>query len=513
MKQIRSIIQARLRMPHASIRQIAAICRCSRPAVTQYLQLFTHHPVDGDELAAMTDTQLAAHIGISTPSMQETEDNARLAAWLDRHVDRLTSPLMTRRLLHEEYTREVPAALKYSQFCFVLQQRLRDPDASGMFEHKAGDKIYLDFTGRKHSWTDGQGLTHTDEVFVAVCGASARFFALPVANQRQESFAAATQAAFEHFGGVPRAVVPDCLKSAVLHHDGYEPVHNPLFQRLLEHYGVVSIPARPHHPKDKASVESTVNIVYRRIMARLAGKTFADRSAMLEAWARAVQAANAEPFQKLPGNRLSRFDTIERPALRPLPEAPFSLVSVLHQTVQSTLAVHVPEDKTAYSVPTALQGKQVEILVQPSTIEVWHDHRCHATHQRSPGAGKVINTEHLSLAQGWYLKRNPDEQVRALSASGVHVGKWASHVLETAEHEDIAWRVLDGLQSLARKFPDRIDLVCRLGIRQEDWSLKGLKAIIKAGDDATLRAAEASGAELPFHENIRGAAYYSQGAR
>jgi hypothetical protein len=59
-------------------------------------------------------------------------------------------------------------------------------------------------------------------------------------------------------------------------------VRNPLFQRLLDHYGVISIPARPHHPKDKPLVEGAVNGVYRQIMARLAGQVFADRATMLK---------------------------------------------------------------------------------------------------------------------------------------------------------------------------------------------------------------------------------------
>jgi transposase len=513
MKHIRTICQTRLLMPEASIRYIAHVSRCSRPAARQYLELFKSHPITAAELESLNDQQLAQHLGIEARSIQETSENQRLGQWLDTNQQRLHEKHMTRRLLHEYYQAEAPNGLSYSQFCLVLQRRMREPEACGMFDHKAGDKLYIDFTGKKFDWQEENGPAHTEEVYLAVLGASSCFFALPVPNQKKETFAAATSEAFGYFGGVPHAVVPDCLKSAVLSHDGYEPVLNPLFQRLLDHYGVVSIPARPHHPKDKPVAETTVKIVYTRMLARLNGQSFSSRTAMLKAWMAELHNVNAAPFQKLPGSRMSRFEQIDKPALRPLPGHPFSLTDVLTQTVKTTLAVYVPADETAYSVPGALQGKTVEIVVTPSEIKVWHGNECHATHQRCPGSGKVINTEHLPTAQHWYATRNPGELIRAFQSQGHHLGRWASHILDTAEHEDIAWRVLDGLRGLVRKHPKRIDVACRLALPREAFTLKALRAILASGEDLTVTEQEALTAELPFHENIRGAAYFETEAR
>jgi hypothetical protein len=173
----------------------------------------------------------------------------------------------------------------------------------------------------------------------------------------------------------------------------------------------------------------------------------------------------------------------------------------------------VGEDKTSYSVPHSLKGKEVEVLVNPNSIEIWHGHQRYATHPRSPQAGKVINTEHLGIAQAWYAKRNPEESVRGLQSHGLHVGRWAERILETAPHADIAWRVLDGLRSLARKYPDRIDRICRLALARDQFTLKDLRAIIKSDEDQMEAAADALTAELPFHENVRGPGYWGQVAQ
>ena len=345
-----------------------------------------------------------------------------MSIWLSKNAKRLSERHMTRRLLHELYLQEYKTGLQYSQFCFVLRQQLQTPEASGMFEHKAGDKLYMDFSGAKLLWFNETGIEHQEEIFLAILGASSYHFSLPVPSQKQEDFVYATQESFQFLGGTPNAIVPNCLKSAVLRHDGYESLHNPLFQKLLDHYNVVSIPARPHHPKDKPIVETAVKLLYSQILARLNKQVFPSRMAMLAAWQNAVTKLNEKPFQKLPGCRRTRFEEIDRPALRPLPATVFSVATILNQTVQSSLSIYVSQDKTAYSVPHSLQGKKVEILVKPTTVELWHANERCATHIRAPMAGKVITLEHLAPAQRWYANRNSAEIICMLAPEG-HMSK------------------------------------------------------------------------------------------
>ena len=280
MKQIRKLFQLRLECPSMSIRSIAKATSISRPIAKAYLDLLQKHPTDLEHLKIMNDGDVRRHFQLDTPAILETTQNKLLQTWLESHISDLSKVGVTRLLLHEQYLAEHPDGLQYTQFCFVIKQRYQGPEASTLLDHKAGDKMYVDFTGKKLVWQDTAGTECSEEIFLSVLGASSYLFALPIPSQKMHDFCYATEEAFRFYGGVPMSVVPDCLKSAVTSNDGHESVTNPLFQRLLDHYHTVCIPARPHHPKDKPLVEGAVNLVYRQILARMNGRRFTNRAEM-----------------------------------------------------------------------------------------------------------------------------------------------------------------------------------------------------------------------------------------
>jgi transposase len=508
MNQVRKILVLHLQTPPMSVRTIARATGVSRPVVQSYIDRLEGRALPLDELESMSDSQLMEHLGLVAPAVQPTPDNSVLLAWLGENIARLQERGMTRRLLHEDYLQAHPQGLQYSQFCFVLKQQYQAPEASSLLEHKAGDKLYIDYTGQKLVWTDVEGTRHTEEVFLAVLGASGLLYAVPSFSQRQEDLAASLISCFECLGGVPRAVVPDCLKSAVVEHDGWEPRINSLFQEVVEHYQTVCLPARPKHPKDKALVEGAVNLIYRQILARLKPMVFDGRPQMLQWWRVQVDRINATAFQKLPGSRQSRFEAIDRPALKALPATEFTLQAIGRQTVTATGVVYVPQDKTSYSVPYSLQGMKVEVLSFPDRIEVWHENQRVAIHQRQPDAGQVIQGEHRPPAHRWYEERDHQELIRGLCLRGANVSRWSQEVALRCEHEDQAWQLLTGFTKLADKYLERIDTVCRLAVKRQQWRLRDLKEILKSEEDLRLAEAEQISQELPFHENVRGPEYY-----
>jgi len=237
-------------------------------------------------------------------------------------------------------------------------------------------------------------------------------------------------------------------------------------------------------------------------------RVFEDRRDFLAWWLEAVNRINDLPFQKLPGSRRSRFESVDKPALKPLPSSLFPLTTVLNQSVATTGVIYIPEDKTSYSVPNSLQGKKVEILVAPGYVEVWHDHERMARHDRQNGAGKVICPEHRPASHRWFADRNTAELVRELSLKGTHISSWSRTIVDKSVHEDQAWMILDGLRQLVRKYPDRIDTVCRMANKQERFALRDLRQILASEEDITLINDERMNLQLPLHENIRGPGYY-----
>jgi transposase len=188
------------------------------------------------------------------------------------HVDKeLKRTGVNRHILWAEYYKEFPDGYQYSQFCFYYNQWKNRVNPTMHMDHKAGDKLYVDFAGQKLSITDKDtGEIITVEVFVAILGASQLTYVEAVGSQQKEDFITACEnTPALYIGGVPDAIVPDNLKAAVTKSSRYEPTLNESFADFADHYGTTILPARAFRPRDKALVEGAVKIMYTRIYAPL----------------------------------------------------------------------------------------------------------------------------------------------------------------------------------------------------------------------------------------------------
>ncbi len=172
---------------------------------------------------------------------------------------------VTRLLLWEEYKIKYPDGCGRSQFNRYFSDWKARVSPAFHKEHKAGDKLYIDFAGEKLSVTNQKtGEIKQVEVFVAILGAIQLTYVEAVVSQQKEDFIPACENALQYYGGVPAAIVPDNLRSAVSKSDRYEPTINETFADFAEHYNTTILPARAYKPKDKALVESAIKIIYTR---------------------------------------------------------------------------------------------------------------------------------------------------------------------------------------------------------------------------------------------------------
>ena len=86
-----------------------------------------------------------------------------------------------------------------------------------------------------------------------VLGASNLTYVEPVLRQDLATWIGCHVNALAYFGGVPAALVPDNTKTGVTRPDYYDPELNPTYADLAQHYGTAILPARPYHPRDKAT--------------------------------------------------------------------------------------------------------------------------------------------------------------------------------------------------------------------------------------------------------------------
>ena len=220
-------------------------------------------------------------------------------------------------------------------------------------DHRAGDKLFIDYAGQTVPIVNRDtGEVTNAQIFVAVLGASNYTYAEATLTQTLPDWIGAHTRAFAFLGGVPNVLVPDNLKAAVTTAHRYEPDLNPTYQDMAHHYGVAVVPTRVRKPRDKAKVEVAVQIVERTILAVLRHRSFFSLAELNAAIRELLQALNARAFKKLPGSRLSLFDSVDKPALKPLPTTRYEYAE--WKKVRVHIDYHVEFQRHYYSVPHAL---------------------------------------------------------------------------------------------------------------------------------------------------------------
>ncbi|MCK4869605.1 MAG: transposase [Gammaproteobacteria bacterium] len=124
--------------------------------------------------------------------------------------------------------------------------------------HKAGEKMFIDYTGMTLPITDrSNGEVKEAQIFVACLGASNYTFAKATLSQSLPDWIGSHARAFKFFGGLPEILIPNNLRSGIKASHLYEPDINPTYQDMTEHYGVAVIPARVRKPqKSQGQVRS-----------------------------------------------------------------------------------------------------------------------------------------------------------------------------------------------------------------------------------------------------------------
>ena len=292
----------------------------------------------------------------------------------------------------EEYRQANPEGYRYSWFCERYQHWRRHLDVVLRQEHKAGEKMFVDWAGPTipvYDATTGQAWPAS--LFVSVLGASSYTYVEATRDQQLEAWIQAHIHALEFFGGAPTLTVPDNTKTAVTRACRYDPDLNPTYQEFAVHYGMGVVPARPYKPRDKAKVESGVQVVERWIVAALRNRKFFSLPELNQAIRELLVRLNERPFRKRDGSRASLFHSLEKAALAPLPGERFDMSQWLRATVN--IDYHVAFDGNFYSAPYTLVQQIVEVRSTPTTVEIFHKGNRIASHLRSRERGKSHHPE------------------------------------------------------------------------------------------------------------------------
>ncbi len=427
-------------------------------------------------------------------------------AWIHRERSR---PGVTLELLHHEYLAQHPGGYQYTAFCNRYRAFLKRRGLVMRQHHVAGDKMFVDYSGKKPSLVDpSTGELIEVELFVAVLGASNYTFAEATRTQQVQDFVGSHVRAFEFFGGVARAAVPDNLKSGVTRACIYEPTIQRSYQHMAEHYGTAILPTRAKKPRDKAKVEVAVQIAQRWVLARLRDRVFHSLDALNEAIRECITDLNRRRMRDYGKSRLEMFEELERPALLPLPHD--RLVITEWKKAKVNIDYHVELDRRLYSVPHRYVGEVVWICATSTTVEIQLRGRRIAVHARAGALRHSTVPEHMPSSHRAHAEWTPSRILSWASKLGPSTHALCEAILADRPHPEQGFRSCLGILRLAKKYGDtRVEAACARCVAVRARSCRSVESVLRHGLD-TLGVDDVSDvADAPLdHENVRGRDYY-----
>ena len=428
----------------------------------------------------------------------------------------LLKPGVTLTLLWDEYCRqcndsgEIP--YQYSQFCKFYNRYAVVSKATMRINRKPGERMETDWAGQTAAIRDSvTGDNIKVYIFVAVLPSSQYTYVEAFATQNLESWITAHIHTFSYFGGVPRMVVPDNLKTGVEKTEWYTPIINKTYHEMAEHYGTAIVPARVKKPRDKASVESTVGDISTWITAALRNQTYFSVSELNGDITKKLTAYNERPFQKRPGSRKSVFLEEERNMLLPLPTVPYEIATWKKAMV--AFNYHICVDSQYYSVPHEYIRHQVDVRVTSRMIEIFYNGLRISSHPRLTGYHGQYRTvdEHMPPKHRKSSDWNGERFVSWAQTMGPNITEVIRSVLSGCKVEQQGYRACMGILKMSDKYGiERLEVACAKALSYTPRpTYRNLSTILKSGQDRVSSPKIAKdNASNELHSFVRGAKYY-----
>lgn len=484
--------------------KIARALSLSKGVVAKYVSAAQAHGVSWP----LTQEHEAALERLFDSPVQESSSARAKPDCFELHTE-LKRKGVTLRLLWEEYAAvHGPAAYRYSRFCEYYQRWRACQKRSMRQHHIAGEKLFIDYCGPTVDVVDSTtGEVRHAQVFVAVLGASNYTYVEATWSQGLGDWIASHVRALAFFGGVPRLLVPDNLKSAVSKADRYTPQINPTYAELARHYGTAILPARPYKPKDKAKAEVAVQLAERWILARLRHLSFFSLGELNTAIRQLREQMNDRRLQRQKVSRRGLFETLDRPALHPLPPTPYEYAK--WKKAKVSIDYHIEFDGRLYSVPHHLVGEVVELRITATEVGLLHKGKQVAIHQRHGQGRFSTQPRHMPQSHRRHLEWSPGRFLNWAKLVGAATLTVLRHQLENRPHPEHGYRACLGIRHQARHYGnERLEQACVQAVKIGSPTYRSVASILKNGLDRNPLQEPVTDHEQVAHANLRGPGYY-----
>lgn len=498
-RTIREIL--RLKNEGFSNRAIARVCQVSNSTVGEYLEKAKQAGLSWPLPEGLEEETLYQSLFLEKGTSVQPRV-PRAPDWAEVHRE-LAKRGVSLRLLWQEYREKNPDGYGKTQFGEHYQRWNQTHTNTMRLPHKGGEEMEVDYAGMTLPIINPEtGAISQAQVFVAVLPASSYIYVEIQASQELRHWLGGHVRGFEFFGGVPKILRPDNLKSGVKTPNRYEPELNPSYQELAEHYQIAVLPARIRRPKDKASAENSVQNVERWVLAPLRNRSLFSLGEANRAIAPLLAALNQKEMQHLGKSRLALYKELDQPALRPLPEKPYEFA--IWKNAKVSIDYHIVFEGHYYSVPHTLVRQEVRIRASEGLLQIFHHGTQVAIHVRSKTLGRFsTRAEHMPANHRFVLNADGNWFQQEAEKIGPHTATYFAVLLKSRAFPQQAYRTCLGILDLARKHSHaRLEIACEHLLPAHLLSYKDVKAELER------LAVNLPAEPLPVHENVRGQSYY-----
>lgn len=399
---------------------------------------------------------------------------SRCEFFRDIIVAQLEQGLSAKRI-HQDLIREHGFAAEYhSVRRFVRRLGQSRPLPFRRMECAPADEAQVDF-GKGAPVVQSNGKKKRPHLFRVVLSHSRKAYSEVVWRQDTETFLRTLENAFHHFGGVPRTLVVDNLKAAVLKADWFDPDLNPKIQSFGEHYGTTVLPTKPRMPRHKGKIERQVGYAQDNGLKGLEFTSLADQNRHLLEWETSVADTRIHGTTRKQVSKL--FEEMERPALLPLPLERFPFFHEGERIVNRD--GHIEVDKSFYSAPPEYLGRKVWARWDARLVRIF-DHRFQqiAVHVKVEAGRFRTRDEHIAPEKINRIEKGTEYLLRKVGVIGTGAEQWAQSMLQARGIQGV--RVLSGLLSLGERHPyTAVDRACEIAQTHGAYRLRVIRKLIK----------------------------------
>lgn len=491
-----------------SFRSIAELTAVSHQTVMRIRDKLKDFQITSEELKALDDIELEQRL---LKKVYQKKDIGDWVNWSEIHdAHKLKGiPLVT---LWTELTLsnrdEDCKRLSIHQFRRCYKKWTKKQNMSMRQIHTPGEKVFIDFCGQTvpiYNSTDGR--TTKAQIFVAVLGGSGLIFAYAVESQGSSDWLKCHVEMFNYFGGVPKYLVSDNLKSAITKHTSEGIIINRAYQELADHYDTVILPARVRRPQDKSLVEIAVRIIQSGMLWSIRNFKFFSLNDLNKEIKSRLEFINNKITKTYKESRRVRFLNIEKSELQDLPSQEYQVGDWYYdKKVDSNY--HFEFCGRYFSVPNNYFNSHVDLKITPNNIEVFNGGRRIAVKSLDPSISGT-DPSHMSPEHKEYFDSITTDYLEWSSLIGVAIHQWCKHHLENKRNFANGIKAVSKLKKLVVVEKDnmKIEACCAFAISLNSFSFTYLNDVVK--QNLHTKVVPTKTAWIKDHENLRGSSNYS----